>query len=151
MEERHRHRWEVNPDLVGEIEKHGMMFVGQDEEGERMEIMELKGKCTLYWGFLFWKRFDNTNISFCGNFVNKCTHLGVPNAELSLSKRMLLVRNHIFMYLVLFRDVTLQGKPYLQVFHFTMKNWTLTRAFKCAGKKYWKGGEQLATSLWTSL
>ena len=41
IEERHRHRYEINPALVGEFEKHGMQFVGKDTEGERMEILEL--------------------------------------------------------------------------------------------------------------
>ena len=41
--ERHRHRYEVNPEKVPELEKAGMKFVGRDEKGERMEIMELKG------------------------------------------------------------------------------------------------------------
>ncbi len=40
--ERHRHRYEVNPDYIGEFEKHGLHFSGKDEEGVRMEIFELK-------------------------------------------------------------------------------------------------------------
>ena len=43
VEERHRHRYEVNPKYVPEFEKQGMRFVGQDVEGERMEMMELAG------------------------------------------------------------------------------------------------------------
>ena len=43
MEERHRHRYEVNPTLVKEFEDAGMKFVGRDESNERMEIMELSG------------------------------------------------------------------------------------------------------------
>eukprot|EP00124_Ichthyophonus_hoferi_P005527 Ihof_evm1s825 gene=Ihof_evmTU1s825 len=39
--ERHRHRYEVNPEMVPELEKNGMRFVGRDETGKRMEIMEL--------------------------------------------------------------------------------------------------------------
>lgn len=39
--ERHRHRYEINPALVNEIESHGLKFVGKDENGERMEIFEL--------------------------------------------------------------------------------------------------------------
>ncbi|ODQ45311.1 hypothetical protein PICMEDRAFT_74077 [Pichia membranifaciens NRRL Y-2026] len=39
--ERHRHRYEVNPKLVADIESHGMKFVGKDETGQRMEIFEL--------------------------------------------------------------------------------------------------------------
>lgn len=43
VEERHRHRYEVNPKYVPDFEKEGLRFVGQDVEGERMEIMELQG------------------------------------------------------------------------------------------------------------
>jgi CTP synthase len=39
--ERHRHRYEVNPKLVKDIEDNGLKFVGKDEAGERMEIFEL--------------------------------------------------------------------------------------------------------------
>merc|ERR1719334_1379093 len=42
--ERHRHRYEVNPDLVDEIEAKGLMFTGKDEKNERMEIIELPPK-----------------------------------------------------------------------------------------------------------
>lgn len=41
VEERHRHRYEVNPELVPKLEAAGMLFVGKDETGERMEIVEL--------------------------------------------------------------------------------------------------------------
>eukprot|EP00914_Ancora_sagittata_P026619 GHVO01052375.1.p1 GENE.GHVO01052375.1~~GHVO01052375.1.p1 ORF type:complete len:600 (-),score=95.28 GHVO01052375.1:143-1912(-) len=40
--ERHRHRYEVNPVLVPMIERKGLIFVGQDEKGQRMEIAELQ-------------------------------------------------------------------------------------------------------------
>lgn len=39
--ERHRHRYEVNPKMVKDIEENGLKFVGKDETGERMEIFEL--------------------------------------------------------------------------------------------------------------
>ncbi|KAI1446487.1 CTP synthase [Annulohypoxylon stygium] len=42
MEERHRHRYEVNPDYVEELEKAGLNFIGKDETGKRMEVVELK-------------------------------------------------------------------------------------------------------------
>ena len=42
IHERHRHRYEVNPELVPEFEKAGLFFVGQDELRQRMIIMELK-------------------------------------------------------------------------------------------------------------
>lgn len=44
--ERHRHRYEVNPDKVTQLEKRGLHFVGKDETGKRMEILELKGQCS---------------------------------------------------------------------------------------------------------
>jgi CTP synthase len=42
VKERHRHRYEVNPKYVSTLEEHGIMFVGKDETGERMEILELQ-------------------------------------------------------------------------------------------------------------
>ena len=42
VEERHRHRYEVNPEMVKEFEEAGMIFVGHDVDAKRMEIMELK-------------------------------------------------------------------------------------------------------------
>lgn len=41
VSERHRHRYEVNPDLVNDIEKAGLNLIGRDETGKRMEIAEL--------------------------------------------------------------------------------------------------------------
>lgn len=43
IDERHRHRYEVNPNLVSDLEDRGLRFVGKDESGQRMEIVELKG------------------------------------------------------------------------------------------------------------
>lgn len=41
--ERHRHRYEVNPDVVKALENEGgLRFVGMDESGKRMEILELE-------------------------------------------------------------------------------------------------------------
>jgi CTP synthase len=42
IEERHRHRYEINPHLISTIESHGLKYVGRDETGERMEIFELE-------------------------------------------------------------------------------------------------------------
>nr|ACF81276.1 unknown [Zea mays] len=41
VDERHRHRYEVNPDMVPDFEKAGLQFVGKDESGKRMGIVEL--------------------------------------------------------------------------------------------------------------
>ena len=43
VDERHRHRYEVNPDLIEKIESHGLKYVGKDESGQRCEIFELDG------------------------------------------------------------------------------------------------------------
>lgn len=39
--ERHRHRYEVNPELVEQMEAKGLQFSGQDDMGVRMEVIEL--------------------------------------------------------------------------------------------------------------
>lgn len=43
IEERHRHRYEVNPEYVELLEGAGLKFVGRDEKNTRMEIAELEG------------------------------------------------------------------------------------------------------------
>lgn len=42
--ERHRHRYEVNPALIERLTASGMRFVGKDERGERMQVLELPGQ-----------------------------------------------------------------------------------------------------------
>jgi CTP synthase len=42
IHERHRHRYEVNPDYIERLTKGGLHFVGKDDKGERMEVIELK-------------------------------------------------------------------------------------------------------------
>ena len=42
VNERHRHRYEVNPDYVDQIQVKGLQFIGKDETAVRMEIVELK-------------------------------------------------------------------------------------------------------------
>ena len=41
--ERHRHRYEVNPDYIDRIQKAGLRFSGISEDGIKMEISELSG------------------------------------------------------------------------------------------------------------
>ncbi|KAF9686076.1 hypothetical protein SADUNF_Sadunf03G0120700 [Salix dunnii] len=41
IDERHRHRYEVNPDMVSRLEDAGISFTGKDETCQRMEIVEL--------------------------------------------------------------------------------------------------------------
>jgi CTP synthase len=42
IHERHRHRYEVNPDYIERLTEGGLHFVGKDDKGERMEVIELK-------------------------------------------------------------------------------------------------------------
>ncbi|TVY28494.1 CTP synthase [Lachnellula hyalina] len=42
IQERHRHRYEVNPEYVDRLAVKGLEFVGKDDKGVRMEILELK-------------------------------------------------------------------------------------------------------------
>jgi len=44
IQERHRHRWEVNPEYWNTLEKHGIVFSGKSPDGRRMEILELPDK-----------------------------------------------------------------------------------------------------------
>jgi hypothetical protein len=39
--ERHRHRYEVNPKFVNQMEEKGMIFSGKDPHSERMSILEI--------------------------------------------------------------------------------------------------------------
>ena len=41
--ERHRHRYEVNPKFIDRLQASGLHFVGKDEKGERMQVLELPG------------------------------------------------------------------------------------------------------------
>ncbi|CAK7232241.1 CTP synthase ura7 [Sporothrix curviconia] len=43
IQERHRHRYEVSPDLMSTIESSGdFVFVGKDDKGERVEVIEIR-------------------------------------------------------------------------------------------------------------
>ena len=42
VNERHRHRYEVNPEYISQLTTAGLEFIGRDDAGERMEIVELK-------------------------------------------------------------------------------------------------------------
>ncbi|XVF32859.1 hypothetical protein REPUB_Repub17cG0119000 [Reevesia pubescens] len=56
--ERHRHRYEVNPDVIGVLEEAGLKFVGKDETGKRMEVLELAGH-PFYVGVQFHPEFKS--------------------------------------------------------------------------------------------
>ncbi len=38
--ERHRHRYEVNPEFIDDLKEHGLVFSGYSDGGRRMEILE---------------------------------------------------------------------------------------------------------------
>lgn len=44
ISERHRHRWEVNPEYVAKLEKAGLVFSAASPDGRLMEIVELPVK-----------------------------------------------------------------------------------------------------------
>ncbi|KAF5931427.1 hypothetical protein HYC85_032300 [Camellia sinensis] len=58
VDERHRHRYEVNPDMIDMLEEAGLKFVGKDESGKRMEILELPGH-PFYVGVQFHPEFKS--------------------------------------------------------------------------------------------
>ncbi|MFA5889264.1 MAG: CTP synthase [Candidatus Paceibacterota bacterium] len=56
--ERHRHRYEVNPKFIQEIEKAGLIFSGMSPDGKLMEIVELpKSKHPFFLGTQFHPEF----------------------------------------------------------------------------------------------
>ena len=58
VDERHRHRYEANPDLIERIEAAGLVFVGKDDSGQRCEIFELEGH-PYYVGVQFHPEFKS--------------------------------------------------------------------------------------------
>ncbi|KAF9688144.1 hypothetical protein SADUNF_Sadunf02G0166600 [Salix dunnii] len=58
VEERHRHRYEVNPEVIEVLEENGLKFVGKDETGKRMEILELPSH-PFYIGVQFHPEFKS--------------------------------------------------------------------------------------------
>ncbi|KAA3475100.1 CTP synthase [Gossypium australe] len=58
VDERHRHRYEVNPDIIEVLEEAGLKFVGKDETGKRMEVLELPGH-PFYVGVQFHPEFKS--------------------------------------------------------------------------------------------
>jgi len=56
--ERHRHRYEVNPAFIGELEAKGLVFSGRSPDGRLMEIAELpKSKHPFFLGTQFHPEF----------------------------------------------------------------------------------------------
>ncbi len=60
ISERHRHRWEVNPEYIETIEKAGLIFSGKSPDGQLMEIAELpKEKHPFFAGAQFHPEFKS--------------------------------------------------------------------------------------------
>jgi len=58
--ERHRHRYEVNPQVIDDMTKAGLIFSGQDEVGNRMETIELPPTVhPFYYGTQFHPEFKS--------------------------------------------------------------------------------------------
>ncbi|OVA16828.1 CTP synthase [Macleaya cordata] len=58
VDERHRHRYEVNPEYTDKFEAANLKFVGRDESGKRMEILELPSH-PFYVGVQFHPEFKS--------------------------------------------------------------------------------------------
>uniref|UniRef100_A0A7S4L239 CTP synthase n=1 Tax=Paramoeba aestuarina TaxID=180227 RepID=A0A7S4L239_9EUKA len=59
VDERHRHRYEVNPELVQELEEAGMAFVGTDVDHVRMEVIELMNDHPYFVGVQYHPEFQS--------------------------------------------------------------------------------------------
>ena len=58
IDERHRHRYEVNPNYIEQLEKGGLIFSGKSPDGVLMEIAELpKNKHPFFLGTQFHPEF----------------------------------------------------------------------------------------------
>ncbi len=61
VSERHRHRYEVNPDYVERLEAAGLVFSGRSPDGRLMEIVELpKSQHPFFLGTQFHPEFKST-------------------------------------------------------------------------------------------
>lgn len=92
--ERHRHRYEVNPEVVQRLEKEdGLKFVGTDESGVRMEILERKDH-PFFFGTQFHPEFlsrpGRPSPPFVGLVMAAC---GMPLDRASVMKIMKSIRS----------------------------------------------------------
>lgn len=64
ISERHRHRWEVNPEYIEKLEKAGLIFSGQSPDQKLMEITELpKSKHPFFVGVQFHPEFQSSPLT----------------------------------------------------------------------------------------
>ncbi len=79
ISERHRHRWEVNPEYIEILEKSGLVFSGKSPDGRLMEIAELsKTEHPFFLGTQFHPEFESRPLEphplfreFVGAAINK--------------------------------------------------------------------------------
>lgn len=75
--ERHRHRYEVEPKFVEQLEsKGGMRFIGKDERGERMQMLELDGESLVSFASLIKKLTCQTTLTLS---VSRLTPNSAPD------------------------------------------------------------------------
>ncbi|BAF30024.1 Os12g0556600, partial [Oryza sativa Japonica Group] len=81
VDERHRHRYEVNPSFVAMLENAGLHFVGCDESGKRMEVVELQDH-PFYIGVQFHPEFKSRprrpSPPFTGLILAAAEYMGTP-------------------------------------------------------------------------
>jgi CTP synthase len=64
ISERHRHRWEVNPEYIDRLEQKGLFFSGKSPDGRLMEIAELPKKShPFFLGTQFHPEFKSSPIN----------------------------------------------------------------------------------------
>ncbi|XP_061982690.1 uncharacterized protein LOC133702370 [Populus nigra] len=100
IDERHRHRYEVNPDMVSRLEDAGLSFTGKDETGQRMEIVELPNH-PYYIGAQFHPEFKSRpgkpSALFLGLIAAACDQLDsllhAPKIPNGMAKKISLCQN----------------------------------------------------------
>jgi hypothetical protein len=87
VDERHRHRYEVNPIYIEAFEQAGMKFVGRSEDNQRMEIVELESKFReiLFDQIIFFLFFSSRSSLFCRCSISSRIHFTSIKTLCSLS------------------------------------------------------------------
>ncbi|KAG9448064.1 hypothetical protein H6P81_014192 [Aristolochia fimbriata] len=94
VDERHRHRYEVNPNMIAALENAGLSFVGKDETKRRMEILELPGH-PYFVGVQFHPEFKSRpgkpSPLFLGLIAASCSQVDAPmHTSPSISSKLIL-------------------------------------------------------------
>lgn len=87
VDERHRHRYEVNNEYRKILEEHGLVFSGQSPDGMLVEIVENKAHpymiaCQFHPEFL--SRPNRPHPLFLGLIQAACQQRGIPDQQISL-------------------------------------------------------------------